>query len=198
VNGLYRLLALLAALGLLTGCGAPLVLAGGDASGLATTKDRRDDGRIQDDKRIESEVQKKLATDQELSSNSHIKIASYNGVVLISGEALLPMYKAQAETVVQQTPKVRRLHNELRIAKPSDSSAQRNDALLTARVVSHLLGDESVDPGSIRVVSDNATVYLMGLVKRDEAQRAVDVVRTTDGVARIVKLFEYTEPGTMP
>jgi osmotically-inducible protein OsmY len=34
-------------------------------------------------------------------------------------------------------------------------------------------------------------VYLMGLVKPAEGDAAVEIARTTAGVARVVKVFEY-------
>jgi osmotically-inducible protein OsmY len=40
------------------------------------------------------------------------------------------------------------------------------------------------------VVTDRQVVYLMGLVKRDEADNAAQIASTTEGVLRVVKLFE--------
>jgi osmotically-inducible protein OsmY len=35
-------------------------------------------------------------------------------------------------------------------------------------------------------------VYLMGIVTRDEGAAAAQIAATTSGVARVVKVFEYT------
>jgi osmotically-inducible protein OsmY len=35
-------------------------------------------------------------------------------------------------------------------------------------------------------------VYLMGIVRHDEGTAAAQVAATTAGVARVVKVFEYT------
>jgi osmotically-inducible protein OsmY len=45
----------------------------------------------------------------------------------------------------------------------------------------------------VKVVTENSIVYLMGLVTHAEAERVVDVVRTSAGVQRVVKIFEYTD-----
>ena len=39
--------------------------------------------------------------------------------------------------------------------------------------------------------TEASVVYLMGLVDRQEADAAVEVARTTSGVSRVVKAFEY-------
>ena len=43
------------------------------------------------------------------------------------------------------------------------------------------------------MVTERGTVYLMGLVTTSEAEQAVAIVRTTRGVQRIVKVFEYPQ-----
>jgi len=42
-------------------------------------------------------------------------------------------------------------------------------------------------------VTEADVVYLLGLVKRKEADDAVEIARTTSGVKRVVKLFEYID-----
>ncbi len=182
---------LLVLLGLLTGCAAPLVLAGGAAAGVAIAKDRRSTEVMLNDERIEISAQDRITDDAELLESSHVNITSYNGVVLISGETILPMYKAQVEKMVREERGVREVRNELRIAPASSTESRRNDTKLTARVLSRLFDADGVDTANVKVVSENATVYLMGLLSRDEAERIVQVVRRTQGVERVVKVFEY-------
>jgi osmotically-inducible protein OsmY len=43
----------------------------------------------------------------------------------------------------------------------------------------------------VKVVTENSVVYLMGLVTHKEADDAVDIARSTEGVAQVVKVFEY-------
>ena len=45
----------------------------------------------------------------------------------------------------------------------------------------------------VKVVTEAAVVYLMGLVKRSEAEAATQLASTTRGVARVVRLFEYLD-----
>ena len=50
---------------------------------------------------------------------------------------------------------------------------------------------ESFDASRVKVVTENNVVYLMGLVTPAEASAAVEKARWVDGVAKVVKVFEY-------
>ncbi len=52
---------------------------------------------------------------------------------------------------------------------------------------------EGFDPTRVKVVTENGTVYLMGLVSHAEAEAATAQAREVSGVQRIVKLFEYLD-----
>lgn len=45
----------------------------------------------------------------------------------------------------------------------------------------------------VKVVSENSVVYLMGMVKRQEADEAANLARTAGGVHRVVRVFEYID-----
>jgi osmotically-inducible protein OsmY len=45
----------------------------------------------------------------------------------------------------------------------------------------------------VKVVTENAVVFLLGLVKRQEAKDAIEIARTTEGVKRVVTVFEYLD-----
>jgi osmotically-inducible protein OsmY len=186
-----RLLWLLPALLLQGGCAAPLLIGGAAATGMVVAKDRRTAGTIVDDERIELAVLSEVAKEQELSEGNHLNVTSYNGIVLLTGEVGDEALGKRIVAIATRVPKVREVRNALRFAPPSTASERSHDTVITTRVKSRLVADESVDGTAIKVVSENATVYLMGLVNRNEADNAVAVTRSTEGVQRIVKVFEY-------
>ena len=50
---------------------------------------------------------------------------------------------------------------------------------------------EGFDPTRVKVLTNQGTVYLMGLVTRQEAAASVEKARFVNGVLKVVKLFEY-------
>jgi osmotically-inducible protein OsmY len=174
---------------LINGCAATLV--GGAAAGAGAAVDRRTAGTFIDDELIELKAIQRIAEDKTLGQQVHTNITSYNGVVLISGEAPTEGLKSRVEQNVRAIPKVRHVHNEMELSAPSTMLSRSSDTYLSAKVKTALLADKTVSSNDIKVVSENGTVYLMGLVSKAESQRATNVVRKVGGVQRVVKLFEY-------
>jgi len=56
-----------------------------------------------------------------------------------------------------------------------------------------LLITQNVNLNRFKVVTNNGVVFLMGLVPQDEANRAVEAVRTVFGVQKVVKILEYVD-----
>ena len=125
-------------------------------------------------------------------TTSHVVVTSYNGVVLLAGQTPRADLKGLAEQAARRVQGVRRVHNELQVLPPSTALARSTDALLTTRIKTAMLADNTVPGGRIKVVTENGIVYLLGLVTRAEADRATAVVQGVGGVQRIVRLFEYT------
>lgn len=82
---------------LLTGC-IPL-LVGGTAVGVGVAHDRRTAGTVVDDQTIELKIYSAL--DQQLPPGNHINVTSYNGAVLLSGEAVSAQAREQAEQIAR-------------------------------------------------------------------------------------------------
>jgi osmotically-inducible protein OsmY len=185
--------ALLAANTMLGGC-APAVVVGGAAATASVAHDRRTAGAVVEDQAIELRIKSALS-DAGIDKQSHINVTSYNGVVLLSGEAPTEALRSSAGDLARNAQKVRRVHNEIQIAAPSSAMTRSSDAWLTTKVKAALLRIKmaNFDATRIKVVSENGTVYLMGLVKRAEAAAVTEQAQQLQGVQRIVKLFEYLD-----
>lgn len=176
---------------LLQGCAA--AVATGAATGVAVAYDRRTTGTVIDDQGIEFKAAHALFTNKEIYDQSHINVTSYNGVVLLTGETPSESLKQKATAQVKNIDKVKRVHNELAIAAPSALPSRSSDTWITSKIKAKLITDEQSDPFHIKVVTERGTVYLLGLVSHSEAERAVNIVRNSAGVQRVVKIFEYTD-----
>ncbi len=183
-------LLLFAILPLLQGCPAAF-FAGAVATG-AVAYDRRTAGTVLDDQLIELKAMNRFYADEELSRKAHIGVVSYNNIVLLTGEAPTEELKRRAEAIVRSIPKVRGVHNEIRIAAPSSLAARSADAMITAKVKAEMVA-KGFDALRVKVVTSNGTVYLMGLVTHEEAEKATEIARQVGGVQKVVKLFEYID-----
>jgi osmotically-inducible protein OsmY len=60
-------------------------------------------------------------------------------------------------------------------------------------VKTRLLANEKIPGRRVKVITENGTVYLMGLVTQKEGELAAEGARAVGGIKRVVKLFEYTD-----
>jgi osmotically-inducible protein OsmY len=191
----HGILALLIATNLLYGC-APVVIGGAAAGTTVVATSRRSPGAVVDDETIEMRARLAIVDNKDLNSHIHIELSSYNGVVLMTGEAPTAELRSQTENIVKEIPMVRQIHNEMIIGEPSPFKTRANDSPITAKVKVDLLritDIEGFNGARVKVVTDNGTVYLMGLVTRKEADAVTEVARQVGGVEKVVKLFEYID-----
>jgi osmotically-inducible protein OsmY len=146
-----------------------------------------------DDFQIEVAVGVNIKKAHPLLDRSHVNVHSYNGVVLLTGEVPSEEMRNLAGDTARSFRGVRQVHNELQTMGVTSFLSRTNDGWLSTKVRSKLLADENIDSGKIKVVTENSVVYLMGIVTPALADRAAGVARTTTGIRKVVKVFEYLE-----
>lgn len=171
----------------LAGC-VPVV-AGGAAGGGLMAADRRTSGAYVEDQAIEFKAESRISG--QIGEKIHVNVTSFNRNVLITGEAKDEESKQKAEVIVKGLENVRNVTNELVVGLISATSDRASDAYLTSKVKARMLSENRFPANYVKVVTENSTVFLMGMVTRKEADDAVDIARNTDGVKKVVKVFEY-------
>ncbi|MEH6651503.1 MAG: BON domain-containing protein [Motiliproteus sp.] len=151
----------------------------------------RTTGSFIDDEVIEIKALVNIGKASESLEQSHISVTSFNGIVLLTGQVATAQDRALAGQVTNKVRKVRKLHNELTVAGPTSAVIRTNDSWLTTKVKSKMLAERELQSMRIKIVTENGTVYLLGLVTDDQARRAVDITRQTAGIQKVVKMFEY-------
>lgn len=175
--------------GSLQGC-VPVVVAGVGA-GAMIAHDRRSSGAYFGDQKIESKAAQLI--DGQIDSVRHINVTSFNYHVLISGEVPDEPTRAKAERIVSGIENVRSVDNELIVSPNSSMASRSDDSLITSSVKLRFMNNKDLNSDRVKVVTENGTVYLMGLVKHAEADAAAEIASTTKGVKRVVKIFEYLD-----
>ena len=95
------------------------------------------------------------------------------------------------ESAVRRIRIVKHVHNEIVVSGPTSLTVRASDAIVAGKVRSKLLATKNVNSNRFKVVTNNGVIFLMGLVTKDEANRAVEAIRTVFGVQKIVKVLEY-------
>ena len=149
-------------------------------------------GAFVDDVGIELVVMREIKADDRLK-DGHVIVVSVNGIVLLVGQLPTEELKRAAQRAAERVRKVRKLHNEIEVAPPTNIGVRTNDKWMKSKVKTALLSSEDVDGHRVKVVVENSVVYLMGGMTRREADAATEVARSIFGVQKVVKVFEYVD-----
>jgi osmotically-inducible protein OsmY len=184
------IIALLLALPLVQGCGA-LVAGGAAATGIVISQDRRTIGTLTEDEGIEIRAAGRIS--ERFKEGVHVNVTSFNRMVLLTGEVPDAAARTEVERIAWAVQNVRGVHNELAIAGVSSYTVRSNDGVITSKVHGRFLDAQKFNPLHVKVVTENSIVYLMGLVTKEEANAATEIARTTSGVQKVVRVFEFLD-----
>lgn len=179
---------LLAALSQLQGCATAVVA--GTVTAVSAANDPRTLGTQIDDSSIEVKAMLELMKDDGLDKHTHLNVVSYNGAVLVVGQAPNKFLVDTAVNILKTIKGVKQVHNQIRLGTPVSFTTKTNDAWITTKVKTDLLTDDHVKGHDIKVVTENKVVYLMGLVSDEQGNKAAQIAASISGVEQVVKVFE--------
>lgn len=174
-------------LGALQGC-IPVIV-GGTGMAVAMVSDRRTSGTYVEDESIEWKAVKRI--EERLGDKVHVNATAFNRKLLLTGEALNEASRDEAGRVAAAVENVKEVVNELRIAPTSTLSARSNDTYISSKVKARFVDQKDFRVQQVKVITEAGTVFLMGLVTEKEGQAATEITRTTSGVQKVVRVFEY-------
>ncbi len=180
----YSGLCILAALFALQGC----------ATSFTKGSDRRTEGAYIEDSTIGNTALARIK--KEYGAKVHININSYNRKVLVTGEVPDEAAKTDVIRIIRRVQNVSDVFNELQIGPLTTFSTRSSDTITTSNVnfrLRNVIGKEFFKANRVTVVTERDIVYLMGLVTRAEADVALDVASTSNGVKKVVHFFEYID-----
>ncbi|MEO8767052.1 MAG: BON domain-containing protein [Nitrosospira sp.] len=187
----WRLFVLILLFPFLPGC-ALLIATGivsGVGAGVAVSQDRRTGGIFVEDEGIEMRGGQRISG--KFGGDVHVNVTSFNRNVLLTGEVPSESIKKEIGNLVMSVENVRDITNEIAVAGISSFMSRSNDGLITSKVKGRFLDAGKFQINHVKVVTESGVVYLLGLVKREEAQSAVEIASSTTGVKKVVKVFEY-------
>ena len=134
-------------------------------------------------------MMKKLATALIVTGLTVAPVASYaNGTMGNKSDAT----NAQAGTTATQSQSGMTNH-----AMGQKTGAALSDAAITTKVKAKFAADSTVSATKIHVDTDNGVVKLTGTAKsRDEAAKAAEIAKSTEGVASVDNAIQVSQAGT--
>jgi len=166
---------------------APLVVGGVMVGGAMMAADRRSSGAQVDDQAIELNAAKRVG---ELTTLGNVTVTSYNRLVLLTGQVPAQADRARVEEAVKRLPNVRNVVNELTVGANSSMSTMSNDSYISGKVKASFFDAKDLQANSLKVVTEQGIVYMMGIVTEREATRATEITRSVPGVQKVVRVFE--------
>lgn len=124
------------------------------------------------------------------NKNIRVSVATFNDVVLITGQAPNIQQQSKIATLVKKVAGNRKVFNYIEIARPASLLTHASDSLITTKIKAKLIASNA-EPSKVKVVTENGTVYLIGTVSHDQADIATQIARTTNGVQKVIKIFSY-------
>ena len=163
------------------------IIAAGVGAGAIMSSDRRTAGSILEDQNIENKALNQINI--QYKDTVYVNVTSFNRRVLITGQVPNEKAKTDIEKIVTSLTNVKAVNNELQVSSLTDLSWRSNDALITSNIKLRFLNNSrGFQPEHVKIVTENSSVFLMGLVYHKEAEAAADIASSSRGVERVLKL----------
>lgn len=191
-RGLFSALAAPLCVLALEGC-VPAAIGVAAGVGVYSAYDRRTTGAQVDDEGIELRISNRIS--ERYGDKVHVNVTSYNRVVMLTGEVPNEAIRDELEKSFVGLAGVRGVTNEVQIGPNTAYSARANDSAITGKVKARFVDANRFNAVHVKVVTENSNVYLLGIVTEKEGNDAAELARTTSGVRKVIKVFEYCRAG---
>jgi osmotically-inducible protein OsmY len=176
---------------LTSSCTTILVKTTGE-QGISEDPTERTTGAVIEDQSIETKIIVNMKSQEPAFQQADFNVISHNGVVLLVGQVGSDQLKARATQIASQaSTKIKRIHNELEVAGKAGLLARSNDTWIATKVRTLMFANSKVPSSQVKVIAENGSIYLMGLISQADGDYAANLARNVSGVTRVVKVFEY-------
>ena len=188
---IYLLITLLLGAIVITGC--TTVVDATTKKPIESSPSKRTFGTFIDDERLEVIAGVNINKAHPDLRRSNIKATSYNGVLLLTGQAPNDELRLLAGQTTAKIKDVRQVHNEIKVNGNTAFLSRTSDSWLVTKVRTVFITNKKIDSGKVKIVVEDGTVYLMGLVTRADADHIAGVTSRVGGVKEVVRVFEFID-----
>lgn len=188
---MFRIIFFLMTLQMLTSCTS--VLDATTDKPLQIDPSKRSFGEYLDDRKLRTVITVNINKADPLLDKANVNVHVYNAVVLLTGQVASSELRELAAKTANKVNKVRQVYNELAVDAKAGFFSGAKDSWIASKIKSKLLFDKNIESDRVRVIVENQIVYLMGRLTQAQAQQITETVRTTKGVAKVVRALEYLD-----
>ena len=160
------------------------------ACAVLDVQDSRDTASEWRDRQILIDVASKV-NKPAFQSKSRINAASYEGHLLLIGQAQTDEIKNNILEKIKEIKGVKEIYDQIRIQAPVSLSVVSQDIWLTTKVKSALIASKKLREANIKVITEDSEVFLLGYLTKEQATQAAEITRNIKGVKQVIKGFRY-------
>ena len=142
-------------------------------------------------------VERTIRKSDKRFKGSHIVVEVFDGNILLVGQVPSDDLKEKATIETRKLKKAKSgiVYNYLQVAPPTTLLARTNDAYITTKVKAKLIASglsakTDTSKRKIKVLTEDGTVYLMGVINESNSDGITSLVKSVYGVRQIVNLFK--------
>lgn len=167
-------------------CSSPFII-GATVSGIAM-KDNRSWRTSFNDQAGSHKLKLKLNKN---FKKDNIRVYSFNGNILLVGQTSNENHKIEAEKYAKQLTNAKKVFNEIKVSKNSTLPTNIYDLYIYSKANIMLLLAPHLSSSNIKCVCEAGELYLMGDIRVEDANIALETVRSIDGVKHVYSAFTY-------
>ncbi|URJ28115.1 division/outer membrane stress-associated lipid-binding lipoprotein [Candidatus Blochmannia vicinus (nom. nud.)] len=168
------------------------MLAIGTAAFITTAwHDPRTIGTQLDDNILETSITYAFNKHQHIKKYARIKPTVYQGNVLLTGQAPSASFIKEAIKIVTKINGTKNIYNAIRQGTPICLQSIFADALISNQIRLNLFLKRDIRASSIKIVTENKEVFLLGQVTYAEGKYAEKIANTTNRVKNVTTTFSY-------
>lgn len=117
-------------------------------------------------------------------------IITNGGYILVVGQVKSNTAKQKIDKQLATIKDAKGIYNELRIGKPIGFAQETQDSWITARVKTKLARDRDGNTFSIKVITENQEVFLIGSITKEASDDATNITRKVSSVKQVSRVFQ--------
>lgn len=118
-----------------------------------------------------------------------IEVAIFHKYMLIVGRVPSNALRQEVDRRLSGLSDHKHYTNALQVMTTPEDKAY--DTWITTKIRTRILADSTIDPQTFKIVTFDGVVYIMGDMLTSQATKVLNIINTTDGVVRVVKMLRY-------